>query len=348
MSNTKIVCQEIRKIDTNSPNPVRSICLSKTGKNIIFTNGSTYICEYDLSTSKFVNSFETKEQPDNIQLSGDGKHIVSNSFGSINIYKYINGTHVRGIDAKSSTIALSPDSNYIISGSASGQINIYHISSVKPAKIIDAHTKKIYSIQISADGKHIISAAENIKIHDFSTGKCIRTIDSAETFKKIIISPDQKNIIALSDNRYVYIYDLLTGQQTGVIDINNRYNLYNGYFIASITMSLDGKYIISGKSNLLQIHDISTGQCMKKIEYTNLHIGAITMSIDGKYIIVGLTNNRYDNKINNNIIIYELYGNEIIEPDMQNIPKFNIEIVDDDDDDDDPSTYRRKFAGRKV
>uniref|UniRef100_A0A8C1DWP9 Superkiller complex protein 8 n=1 Tax=Cyprinus carpio carpio TaxID=630221 RepID=A0A8C1DWP9_CYPCA len=77
------------------------------------------------------------------------------------------------------TVAFSPDSRYIATGSHLGKVNIFGVESGKKEHSLDTRGKFILSIAYSPDGKYLASGAIDgiINIFDIATGKLLHTLE---------------------------------------------------------------------------------------------------------------------------------------------------------------------------
>uniref|UniRef100_A0A671S5Y3 Superkiller complex protein 8 n=1 Tax=Sinocyclocheilus anshuiensis TaxID=1608454 RepID=A0A671S5Y3_9TELE len=77
------------------------------------------------------------------------------------------------------TVAFSPDSKYIATGSHLGKVNIFGVESGKKEHSLDTRGKFILSIAYSPDGKYLASGAIDgiINIFDIATGKLLHTLE---------------------------------------------------------------------------------------------------------------------------------------------------------------------------
>ena len=100
--------------------------------------------------------------------------------------------------------------------------------------------------------------------------------------------------------------------------------------INSVTISPDGKYIVSGSSDkTIKIWDIKTAECLNTLKGHSNYVSSVTISPDGKYIVSGSydgTIKIWDFKNVNNIYSIDLSFN--ISINNEGFFKGNIENID--------------------
>jgi WD40 repeat protein len=92
------------------------------------------------------------------------------------------------------TIAFSPDSKLIASGSKDKTIKIWQVNTGKEAITLEGHSDDITSIIISADNKIIASGSKDktLKLWALTTGKLISTINHHEKIQAVAFSPNSQ------------------------------------------------------------------------------------------------------------------------------------------------------------
>jgi WD40 repeat protein len=91
------------------------------------------------------------------------------------------------------SVAFSPDSKLMASGTWWGEINLWDIATGDVLKTLGRHRKTVNCVAFSPDGKLLASGSsdQTIKIWDLATGRCLRTLNNLEVIKKRI--PDIYN-----------------------------------------------------------------------------------------------------------------------------------------------------------
>ncbi|KAG8773140.1 hypothetical protein FRC12_002700 [Ceratobasidium sp. 428] len=187
------------------------------------------------------------------------------------------------------SVAYSPDSAYIVSGSEDHTIRIWDARTGRlVGKPLEGHTSPVYSVAYSPNGACIASGSwdHTIRIWDAHTGQPIGKplrghISSVRT---VAYSPDGIYIASGSSDDTIRIWNAHTGQPVGKPLRGHRSPVY------SVAYSPDGAYIASGSSDYtIRIWDARTGQPVGK-PLTEGHIStvySVTYSPDGAYIASG-------------------------------------------------------------
>lgn len=109
------------------------------------------------------------------------------------------GKQMKSIDAgwvDAWTLAFSPDSQYLATGTQVGKVNIFDVES----------GKKEYSLDNSFLALPIVLMGSIINIFDIATGNMLE--DHAMPIRSLTFSPDSKLLITASDDGYIMIYDV--------------------------------------------------------------------------------------------------------------------------------------------
>jgi WD40 repeat protein len=173
----------------------------------------------------------------------------------------------KGHTSSASSIAISPDGKYIVSGSGDNTIKIWDFKTAKCLNTLEEHTRNIHSIAISPDGKYIVSGSfdNTIKIWDFKTAKCLNTLEGHTSWViSIAISLDGKYIVSGSSDNTIKIWDFKTGLCLKTLEGHEEEKEVN-----SIAISPDGKYIVSGSESYdstIRIWDFKTFEYIYTID----------------------------------------------------------------------------------
>jgi WD40 repeat protein len=83
--------------------------------------------------------------------------------GQIELWSIENGvpTYLKSDSGRVEAVALTPDSNLLLSGGADGKITIWDTSSGEISLVLENHTGRVNDIVVSADGKRFATCAED-------------------------------------------------------------------------------------------------------------------------------------------------------------------------------------------
>ena len=152
----------------------------------------------------------------------------------------------------------------------------------KPFLKEKGHSHIVESVVISPDNKYIISGScdNTIKIWDFKTKECLKTLEDSCYVNSLALSHNGKYIVSGNEDNTIKVWDFFTGKCLKII---------KGHFysVTSVIISPDGKYIISGSNDdTVRIWDIDTGKCLKILKGDSNYVSSSTISPYGQYIIL--------------------------------------------------------------
>lgn len=154
-------------------------------------------------------------------------------------------------------IAITPDSQLMVSGGNDKIITIRHLGTGKIIRTFTGHTGSIYSLCLSPDGQVLVSGGRDtaLKIWDFST---VNNYSSSSPTRRVI-------------------GDGLKNTLTGHTDSIN-----------CIAMSPDGQILASGsEDNTIKVWDLVTGEYIATLEGHEAGVKAVVISSDGQLLVSG-------------------------------------------------------------
>ncbi|HET6544734.1 MAG TPA: caspase family protein [Chryseolinea sp.] len=150
-------------------------------------------------------------------------------------------------------VAISPDSNYIVSGSKDKSAKLWEISTGREVRSYLGHEATVTSLEFTADGKTLITGSndKSIRFWDVSTGKEIYSIHTDDIITDIAIDPKLHFFVVAGYGNSGYgdsitVYDLSSKKILKKITASPDKGLGSGVDVA---ISQNGKLLAVGEDN---------------------------------------------------------------------------------------------------
>ncbi len=174
----------------------------------------------------------------------------------------------RGHGDRISTLAISPNSQFLVSGSKDFMIKIWNLKTGKLIRTLSGHYEPISSVQFASRGKVLISRSVSGKVlfWDFATGESRNRLTHETTDPAIVAKPlDPRGTIlaSLTWDGTILLRDLRTNEarqiEPGSVSTSQ-----------AIAVSPDAQTLISSTSDgQIKLWDIPTGQFQRSFPSVN-------------------------------------------------------------------------------
>jgi WD40 repeat protein len=212
------------------------------------------------------------------------------------------------------TLAVSPDSNFVATGSKDKSVKIWELSTGREVRSFLGHEKTVNCVRFTPDGKFLLSGSNDktIRIWEVNSGKIIITIPTEDYIMDIAVDPAMKYMIAGGYNESGYpdsamIFDFKSRALLKRIMINSR---STG---VSVQISSNGKYLGFGEDNrVVNLYEMGTWKNLHTFTYEEGWCGGcstiMNFSPDNKIIYMASHNGpvkKYDLASSKLLKVYE-------------------------------------------
>jgi len=192
-------------------------------------------------------------------------------------------------------VAISPDSNYVATGSRDKSAKLWELSSGREVRSFLGHEASVNSLDFSHNGKYLITSSgdNSVRIWETETGKEIfKTEPDHERLTDVALSPNGKFFVTGGYGDTARVYDFQSKKILARIPVNADKG--RGYGI-SIAISPDNQWIAFGEDNrVATLYKTSDWKQVYKFEFTEGWCGgcftSVAFSPDKKNFFMGSHN----------------------------------------------------------
>ncbi|PVH99085.1 WD40 repeat-like protein [Periconia macrospinosa] len=188
-------------------------------------------------------------------------------------------SHSRSVNS----VAFSPDSTRLASGSVDSTIKIWDASSGQCIRMLKGHSSSVNSVAFSPDSTRLASGSvdSTVMIWDASSGQCIRMLKGHSTsVSSVAFSPDSTRLASGSVDSTIKIWDASSGQCLQMLKGHSS-------SVNSVAFSPDSTRLASGSDSRVIIWDVSSGQRLQVLKYYSPSVNSVAFSPDSTRLASG-------------------------------------------------------------
>lgn len=186
--------------------------------------------------------------------------------------------------ARIMSVAISPDSTFIVCGTYDGIIQVWKNKTL--VTLLRGHTGTVWSVTISPDGTCIVSGSNDktIQVWDVETLKAVGFPFQGhdDAVRSVAISPDGTYIVSGSNDKTIRIWDTKTTEALRKLRGHTD-------FVLSVAISSDGNHIVSGSADhMIRVWDAKTGDALcAPLKGHSDWVQSVALSQDGNLVVSG-------------------------------------------------------------
>ncbi|MCK4765292.1 MAG: DUF4365 domain-containing protein [Candidatus Aminicenantes bacterium] len=187
------------------------------------------------------------------------------------------------------SVAVSPDSKWMVSGSGSPaskdySVKIWDLESGQCRSTFEGHDDQVNCLAITPDGKRILSASDDksIRVWNTATGRHIKTIKGHYRLVFSVVSlPGGKNALSGANENKIKLWNIDSGKCLEIL-AGHRSS------VRSVAVTWDGKRAVSGSDDkTIKYWDLESGACLTTMTGHAGWIRSVQITTDGRYAVSG-------------------------------------------------------------
>jgi WD40 repeat protein len=205
-----------------------------------------------------------------------------------------------GMDARVSTLALTPDGQRVISGSSDGMVLVWDLAGGAEPRALTWQPDGISALAVTQDGHTLVFAGEDgrMRVWDLLTGtqrgaplephysaappgKASRRYRATSLVNALAVTPDGRLVLSATSSGTVRVSELASGK------VRNTLQGHTGS-VRAVAVTPDGHFAISGSEDgTLKVWDLSPAMGRRIARKQVAPVSAVAVTPDGRSAISG-------------------------------------------------------------
>ena len=189
---------------------------------------------------------------------------------------------IAGHTSSVNSVAYSPDSKMLASGSSDNTIRIWNAETGQPVRALEADYS-VMSVAYSPDGANLAGGYYDgaVRIWNAKTGVQVHVMGHADEVNSVAYSPDGARLASGSDDKTIRIWNTETGDLVRTLEGHTD-------IVASVAYSPNGSQIASGSGYLedaIRIWNAETGDLVRTLEGHSSKVASVAYSSDSTRLV---------------------------------------------------------------
>ncbi|KAJ5647182.1 hypothetical protein N7490_003554 [Penicillium lividum] len=182
------------------------------------------------------------------------------------------------------SVAFSPDSQTVASGSDDNTIKLWDAKTGKELQTLEGHSGWVQSVAFSPDSQTVASGSgdKTIKLWDAKTGKELQTLEGHSGWvQSVAFSPDSQTVASGSRDQTIKLWDAKTGKELQTLEGHSDW-------VQSVAFSPDSQTVASGSDdNTIKLWGAKTGKELQTLEGHSGSVQSVAFSPDSQTVASG-------------------------------------------------------------
>jgi WD40 repeat protein len=255
---------------------ISSVTISPDGRLGLSGGADAKLRLWDLASGQCLR---TLENVGSNEISPDWRWVLLGG-SQLRLWDLSSGECLRSFEGHSdkvSSVAISPDGRWGLSGSDDKTLRLWDLTSGECLRSFEGHTQGVSSVSFSPDGRRGLSGSDDktLRLWDLTSGKCLRSFEGhSQGVSSVVFSPDGRWGLSSCSHGTLRLWDLSSGGCLRSFEEQS-----SGMYLVKI--SPDARRVLLHGTKL-RLWDLASGQCLRTLEG-----GLCAVSPDWRWVLLG-------------------------------------------------------------